>query len=166
VFQLKSKRKVNPVALVTAFLVLAVPVVLALIFMNAGMSALSFGRSIRVPLIRTDIITTSGDMKPVQARFSVKFDEADRQIADSIGTYELQAALQQILEDLDYDTMAGVNGVEYVNARMTEMLSERIGNTKGEVIVYLTDFETGGYVQLQGDRSVSNDLIDSLFTKP
>jgi flagellar basal body-associated protein FliL len=159
-----TQRQNSPAAVIVIILIMA-GIVVAAVFLprlfNAGVSG---GRSVnvRLPLIQTTLTSSAdGEEHNVQTLFTVEMDNETRQNVDNA---LLEETIADIMTGMDFDSVRGPDGVDYLNEQVTRELNERLADyTESEV--YLTDIFIGDVTRLADPPPQSNDIIRGLFDK-
>jgi hypothetical protein len=113
--------------------------------------------NVRVPVIRTPLVSaTDGRVYNVQTQFYVRMDRETRR---SVGPELLEEALSEIMMHMDYDTLAGLKGIDYINDRATEELNRYLADHIDTRVV-VTGISTDDRIQLQDEP---NNRRDDLF---
>jgi Mg/Co/Ni transporter MgtE len=149
----EKKRNNRSVVITVGFFVV---MIIAGIIFGINQVVNSSGRSdtvsVRVPVIRTPMISSSGEEYNVQTQFYVQMDREARR---DITTNMLEEVLSEIMKHMDFDVLAGLGGIDYMNNRATEQLNEYFNYTESRVVV--TGLSTDDRVQLEDAPSQQRD---------
>ena len=153
----KSQQRRNAAIIIAFFAALLIAAVVFGVFQVVNSPGRSNSVSVRVPLIRTPLVSASdGQEYNVQTQFHVQMD---RDAQRSVNTQLLETALSEIMTGMDYDSLAGPNGVDYINSRATEQLNERL-SVHTETRVVVTGLATDDRVKLE---EPVNQELDNMF---
>lgn len=117
--------------------------------------------SVRIPVIRTPMTSASnGREYTVQTQFYVQMDRDTRR---AVSNTTLEEALSEIMKDMEYDAVASLNGIDYINNRATEQLNEYLSDfTQTRVVV--TGLATDDRIQLEDDpHQMRDDAMRGIF---
>lgn len=123
--------------------------------MNSGNST-----TYKMPVIVTKMTSDDGGEHTVQTQFSVKVDSKAN---NKVSSTTLSNALKEIMAEMDYDTLASTEGVDYINQQATEALQGYLPEYEGSK-VYLTDLYVGdNHVLSSPHTEQQQSILKSLF---
>ena len=146
-------------AAIIAVLIVAAITAFALLYQQARVFSLKY---YSVPEVRGTIHSSSdGREHNVRAKFELKIDES---IRPGLRAGELHDRITAIISSLEYDIIAGENGLAYVKEEMKNGLDEYIDLEKLEGI-YVWDFITDENINFSNTADNLTQVFEGIFGK-
>jgi len=120
---------------------------------------------VTMPLIQTSVTSEAGGIRPFEARVTVEFDNSVRN--SDIDLDRLQAQIQSVLSDLNYEDIIGMGGMNIIRNNIYNVVSTDFneGDIHG---IFITDV-LNDFVSIpppQRDRNQrANEFIQGLFQR-
>jgi flagellar basal body-associated protein FliL len=157
----KQRKNRNVIITVTFFSVMVIAGVIFSVYQFMSGTSRSETVSVRIPLIRTPLVSASdGREYNVQTQFYVQINRAAlRDVSHEM----LEEALKEIMKYMDFDALAGLNGIDYINKRATEQLNDYLTDYT-ETRVVVTGLSTDDRFQLEDDANQrQGDMFRGIF---